>query len=112
MGNNNNNQGRTYEEKSCCTVGEEPRLANTLSYDEVKALVCVERNRVAMIVGIVVGSVAGVCILITAWYCYRKRINPRPNNNNNNNNNTSYSSVKNDLNFPISSNAAPLEDDI
>lgn len=36
------NKGRTYEERTCCHVGSEPRIKNTLSYEEVKEAVCVE----------------------------------------------------------------------
>ena len=38
--NNDKNKDRTYEEKTCCTVGEAPREANQLTDAEVKSLVC------------------------------------------------------------------------
>lgn len=60
--NNNLNEGRSYEEKVCCTVGEEPRIANSMTYDEIKGLVCVESgSNVGLVIGL---SVAGGIVAI------------------------------------------------
>ena len=41
--NNRLNQGRTFEEKTCCNVGAEPRIAGSLTDEEIKnAAVCTE----------------------------------------------------------------------
>ena len=56
--NNDLNDGRTYEEKACCSVGEEPRIANTLSDDEIQDLVC--KNQNSLSVGIIVGIAVGI----------------------------------------------------
>ena len=68
--NNDNNRGRSYEEKVCCTVGDEPREANKLTFEEVKDLVCTETSNVGMIIGIAVG---GVVVLFCGAFIYMRR---------------------------------------
>jgi hypothetical protein len=70
--NNDLNDGRTYEEKVCCTVGEEARIANTLGDDEIKDLVCKEGSSVGMIVGIAVGCTL-VALGLGYTYISKKR---------------------------------------
>jgi len=68
--NNDLNDGRTYEEKVCCTVGEEPRIANTLGDDEIKELVCkkegggpsAEKEK-----GLSVGAIVGIAVGCTLF---------------------------------------------
>ncbi len=74
--NNDNNKGRTYEEKVCCSVGEEPRKAGTLTFDEVKDLVCEEKSDpIPMIIGIVFG-VVGLVLIAFGFRFYRNRKKP------------------------------------
>ena len=74
--NNDNNKGRTYEEKVCCSVGEEPRKAGTLTFDEVKDLVCEEKSDpIPMIIGIVCG-VVGLVLIAFGFRFYRNRKKP------------------------------------
>lgn len=66
------NKGRSFEEKVCCSVGAETRIANSLTYDEVKALTCSEPSR-RSIVGILVGSiVAGIIVLVVSYCIFLK----------------------------------------
>ena len=62
------NKGRSFEEKVCCSVGAETRIANSLTYDEVKALTCSEPSR-RSIVGILVGSIVGSIIVLIVSFC-------------------------------------------
>ena len=52
------NEGRTYEERVCCSVGAEPRIATTLTYDEIKDLTCKEGSNIIVIVLVVAASFA------------------------------------------------------
>jgi len=79
--NNDNNKGRSYEEKACCTVGEEPRKANTISLDEVKGLVCVEKvekSNEGMIIGIIVGSIVFGLVTFVGYRCYMRKGKDNP----------------------------------
>jgi len=64
--NNLLNEGRTYEERVCCSVGSEPRIANTLTYDEIKELACKEESSTN--IGILVG-IGIVCACVGASCC-------------------------------------------
>lgn len=71
---NKYNRYRTYEEKVCCTVGEDPRIAGTLSYEEIQDLVCEIGSNTGMIIGGVVGGVLGLILLVYAsLLCLRMR---------------------------------------
>ena len=70
--NNELNADRTYEEKVCCSVGAEPRVAGTLTYDEIKALTCSESSYLGLTIGL---SVAGAVIVLGALLWVRKRRN-------------------------------------
>ena len=70
--NNDLNDGRTYEEKACCSVGEEPRIANTLSDDKIQDLVC--KNQNSLSVGIIVGIAVGCMFFVLGiGYLSKKR---------------------------------------
>ena len=69
--NNQFNADRTYEEKMCCSVGAEPRVAGTLTYDEIKNSICSEKSNVVLVVAL---SVTGAVIVLSgALYIMRRR---------------------------------------
>lgn len=74
--NNRLNKGRTFEEKSCCKVGAEPRVANTATYEEIKNdLMCVEKGATSHLVVIfsIVGAVLGTILICVAYVCWRRK---------------------------------------
>lgn len=63
------NADRTYEEKMCCSVGAEPRVAG--QYDEIKNSICSEKSNVVLVVAL---SVTGTVIVLSgALYMLRLR---------------------------------------
>jgi len=70
------NSNRPYEERACCTIGEEPREAGVLSIGEKMSLQCKEGPNIAMILGVVFGALVGVCAFgCLAAHCITRRKN-------------------------------------
>lgn len=79
--NNDLNKGRTYEEKVCCTVGDQPRKPIERTDAEVEELVCFEGEGKAksVSIGIVVGVVVGVVVLFVSFALWKVKKNRRKN---------------------------------
>jgi len=74
------NEGRTHEERACCSVGE-VREKGTLSYEEVKSSVCIEKGAstsVAAIIGIIVGVVLATVLIGVWWWKKGRKRKPSP----------------------------------
>jgi len=86
------NQGRTFEERTCCNVGAEPRLENTLTNEEIKNGVCVEGFAIGRTIGMAVGIVVAVVVVSVVSYMFirsrRTRFDNNPYMSTNNNSNT------------------------
>ena len=75
--NNDLNKGRSYEERTCCNVGSEPRIKGELTYKEIKDLTCRPPNRVLLILAITFGSIVGIVVLSIAGCCCVRCYNHR-----------------------------------
>ncbi len=89
------NQGRNFEERTCCTVGAEPRLENTLTDDEIKNGVCAEGFVLSSSIGLIIGIIVAVVVVSIGSYLFirsrRNRLSNNPymsNSTNNTNTNT------------------------
>ena len=75
--NNRLNQGRTYEERTCCHVGAEPRTLNIyqdFTDREMRNLVCKEGSSLGLIVGLIVGVF--VFVLAVVYFFLLPRLAP------------------------------------
>lgn len=64
---NESNKGRSYEKRTCCHVGSEPCIKNTLSDEEVEEAVCTEKHpNLGLILGLSIplGIIACFCFAV------------------------------------------------
>ncbi len=72
--NNKLNQGRTYEERTCCNVGSEPRIMGSMTNEEIKNGVCKEGLVLSPVIGIAIGTtVAFFAIGTVVILCIKRR---------------------------------------
>ena len=91
---NDLNRGRTYEERTCCSVGAEPRVKGTMTSEEIKTGVCKEGFVLSPILGAAIGVVVAIGIIGMVIYLFMKKRkksqqNPYLSNSNNHVNNQS-----------------------
>ena len=73
---NNLNQGRTYEERTCCEVGTEVHTSNIyqdFTDQEIRDLVCKEKFYVGLIIGLTIGGLAFGVIAVYVFIRYRRK---------------------------------------
>ena len=68
--NNHFNEGRSYTERLCCSVGE-TRLAGTLSYEEIQSGLCSKGGSLPL--GVIIGAALGVLIVFASVFIYLRK---------------------------------------
>jgi hypothetical protein len=67
------NKWRTFEERTCCSVGSDPRTKNSLTDEEIRNGVCTEERSSAGIAFIIGGVVVSVIVVLGGYLLVRRR---------------------------------------